>query len=122
MSLTVKQAAAQLGISPALVYALVERRKIRHERHGLGRGTIRIPETALDEYRRSREFGPRLVARPRRSAAVASRTCGCAEAVGGTLRRSPQILGGLREVLIDLRDRRRVTMVHQDGRGQGIDA
>jgi excisionase family DNA binding protein len=57
VSLTVKQAAAQLGISPALVYALVQRRKIRHERHGLGRGTIRIPETALDEYRRSREFG-----------------------------------------------------------------
>jgi excisionase family DNA binding protein len=57
VSLTVKQAAVELGISPALVYALVHSRKIRHERHDLGRGTIRIPETALDEYRRSREFG-----------------------------------------------------------------
>lgn len=57
MSFTVKQAAARLGISPTLVYALVQKRRIRHERHGFGRGTIRIPEATLDEYRRSREFG-----------------------------------------------------------------
>lgn len=55
--LTVKQAALSLGVSPTLVYALVEARKIRHERYGLGRGTIRIPEDALDEYRKSREVG-----------------------------------------------------------------
>ncbi|MGL4553894.1 MAG: helix-turn-helix domain-containing protein [Gemmataceae bacterium] len=48
--LTVKEAAALLGISPALVYALVAARKVRHERHGLGRGAIRIPEDALEEY------------------------------------------------------------------------
>jgi len=29
----------------------VAARKIRHERHGLRRGAIRIPEEALDEYR-----------------------------------------------------------------------
>ncbi len=50
--LTVKQAADRLGVSQALIYALVSARKIRHERHGLRRGAIRIPEEALDEYRR----------------------------------------------------------------------
>ena len=55
--LTVKQAAERLGVSPALIYALVERRRIRHERHGLGRGVIRIPEDALEEYRQTREVG-----------------------------------------------------------------
>lgn len=49
--MTVKEAAELLGISPALVYALVGARRIRHERHGLGRGAIRIPEAALEEYR-----------------------------------------------------------------------
>lgn len=51
-TLTVKQAAERLGISQSLVYGLVAAGKIRHERHGLGRGTIRIPEDALEEYRR----------------------------------------------------------------------
>ncbi len=51
--LTVKAAAERLGVSPALIYALVAARKIRHERHGLGRGAIRIPEDALVEYRQS---------------------------------------------------------------------
>jgi excisionase family DNA binding protein len=51
-ALTVKEAAARLGISPSLVYTLCARAKIRHERHGLGRGVIRIPPEALDEYRR----------------------------------------------------------------------
>jgi excisionase family DNA binding protein len=52
--LTVKQAAERLGVSPGLVYGLCAARQIRHERHGLGRGAIRIPEAALDEYRRGR--------------------------------------------------------------------
>jgi excisionase family DNA binding protein len=52
--LTVKQAAERLGVSPGLVYGLCAARKIRHERHGLGRGAIRIPEAALDEYRQAR--------------------------------------------------------------------
>jgi excisionase family DNA binding protein len=51
--LTVKQAADVLGVSSALVYALCASRRIRHERHGLGRGTIKIPEDAIAEYRRS---------------------------------------------------------------------
>lgn len=49
---TVKQAAGKLGISASLVYGLCAAGKIRHERHGLGRGCIRIPEDALEEYRK----------------------------------------------------------------------
>lgn len=51
-ALTVKEAAARLGVSANLVYTLCARAKIRHERHGLGRGVIRIPPEALDEYRK----------------------------------------------------------------------
>ncbi len=50
--LTIKAAAERLGVSPSLLYGLCRAGKIRHERFGLGRGTIRIPPEALDEYRR----------------------------------------------------------------------
>jgi excisionase family DNA binding protein len=50
---SVKAAAKELGISLSLMYGLCAAGKIRHERHGLGRGTIRIPAEALLEYRRS---------------------------------------------------------------------
>lgn len=50
-SYTVKAAAAELGVSPALLYSLVARGRIAHERHGLGRGVIRIPPDALARYR-----------------------------------------------------------------------
>jgi excisionase family DNA binding protein len=53
MLLTVKQAADALGISLALAYNLCQQKRIRHERHGLRRGVIRIPEDAIDEYRQS---------------------------------------------------------------------
>jgi excisionase family DNA binding protein len=56
-SLSVRQAAERLGISTALVYALCVQRRIRHERHGLGRGVIRIPEDALEEYRKGTTVG-----------------------------------------------------------------
>jgi excisionase family DNA binding protein len=49
--LSVKQAAERLGVSTKLVYALCAGGKIVHERHGLGRGTIRISEEALETYR-----------------------------------------------------------------------
>lgn len=49
--MTVKDAARELGISPALVYALCQAKRIRHERHGLGRGKIVIPCEALNDYR-----------------------------------------------------------------------
>src|SRR5262249_11907261 len=58
---SVKQAAEQLGVSAKLVYSLCAGGKIVHERHGLGRGTIRIAEEALEEHRRSaRAFYRRL--------------------------------------------------------------
>ncbi|HEX3147893.1 MAG TPA: helix-turn-helix domain-containing protein [Gemmataceae bacterium] len=50
--LTVKQVAERLGISISLVYGLCAAGKIRHERHGLGRGKIVIPAEALEEYRK----------------------------------------------------------------------
>ena len=50
---SVAAAAVALGISPSLVYSLCQRRKIRHERHGAGRGKIVIREDALQEYRAS---------------------------------------------------------------------
>jgi excisionase family DNA binding protein len=48
---TVRQAALELMVSPALVYALVAAGEIQHERHGLGRGCIRISPEALQRYR-----------------------------------------------------------------------
>lgn len=56
-ALTVREAAERLGLSPSLIYALCHRRQLRHERHGLGRGKILIPEDALEEYRRQRTVG-----------------------------------------------------------------
>ncbi len=56
--LSVRAAAERLGVSRSLVYALIAANKIRHERHGLGRGTIRIPEEALEEYRKGAEVKP----------------------------------------------------------------
>jgi excisionase family DNA binding protein len=49
--LTVPEAAERLGVSTKLVYALCAAGKIVHERYGLGRGTIRITEEAIEEYR-----------------------------------------------------------------------
>ena len=50
---TVKQTAERLGVSASLVYGLCSAGRLRHERYGLGRGTIRVPPDALDEYRRA---------------------------------------------------------------------
>ena len=51
--LSVGEAATALNLSVHTVRGLVAKRKIRHERHGLGRGVIRIPSDAIDEYRAS---------------------------------------------------------------------
>jgi excisionase family DNA binding protein len=48
--LTVKEAAKRLSCSPALIYALCEKRKIRHVRIGLRRGRILIEEKDLDDF------------------------------------------------------------------------
>lgn len=50
--LTVPQAAERLGVKPGLVRRLVAARRLRHARVGLGRGVIRIPEDAIEEYLR----------------------------------------------------------------------
>src|SRR5262245_59245881 len=50
---TVAEAARELGVSRNLIYALCQRRRLRHERHGAGRGRIIIREDALQEYRAS---------------------------------------------------------------------
>jgi excisionase family DNA binding protein len=49
---SVREAAEVLGISTGTIYALCARRRIEHERVGLGRGRIRISEEALADYRR----------------------------------------------------------------------
>lgn len=56
--LSVKDAAKELGVSTSLVYGLCAAGRIRHERHGLGRGIIRIHREALEEYRKAAEFAP----------------------------------------------------------------
>ncbi len=62
--LSVKDVAKELGVSASLVYRLCAAGKIHHERHGLGRGTIRIPREALDEYRKSTEVRRKIATRP----------------------------------------------------------
>lgn len=50
--LTVAEAAKVLSISPHLVYQLCRCGRLRHERLGTGRGTIRIASAALRSYQR----------------------------------------------------------------------
>ena len=55
--MTVKQAAAILEVSDSLVYELCRLGRIRHVRHGRPgrRGTIRIDNESLAEYRKASE-------------------------------------------------------------------
>ena len=55
--LSVREAAAELRLSSNTVYGLCKSRKLRHERHGQGRGKILVPEDAIAEYRRSVTVG-----------------------------------------------------------------
>lgn len=48
--MTVKAAAEKLEVSPSLIYSLVAAGKLRFCRVGHGRGRIRIPEDAIEEY------------------------------------------------------------------------
>ena len=48
----------QLGVSLGLIYALVAGRKLRFVRIGNGRGRIRIPEDAIEEYLARSTFAP----------------------------------------------------------------
>ena len=62
--LTVKKAAEQLGISPDTIYGLCAAKKLRHERIGLGRGRICIPEDAIEEYRKRVTVGVEEALKP----------------------------------------------------------
>jgi excisionase family DNA binding protein len=46
---TVREAAEHLGVSPSLVYGLCAQKRLRHERHGLGRGNVVRHQAALEE-------------------------------------------------------------------------
>ena len=62
--LTVKDVAEKLGVSPTTVYGLCHRRKLRHARVGLGRGSVRIEEKDLDEYVKGATIGPERIQPP----------------------------------------------------------
>ena len=62
--LSVKQAAARLGVSAQTVYGLCAAHRLRHSRVGLGRGKIAISEEAIAEYLAGREVGPATAALP----------------------------------------------------------
>ena len=51
--LSVKEVAAELRLSEDSIYKLCSLKKLRHERHGSKQGRIRIPEEAIEEYRKS---------------------------------------------------------------------
>jgi excisionase family DNA binding protein len=48
--LTIREASQRLHVSPSLIYGLCARGMLEHFRCGLGRGTIRISEKALEAY------------------------------------------------------------------------
>jgi excisionase family DNA binding protein len=66
--LTVKRAAEILNVSPGLVYALCAQGKLEHERFGIGRGTIRIAESALADFRAGARPATHVKSAPRTSA------------------------------------------------------
>ena len=56
---TVAQAAELLQVSRSLLYTLIEQRKIRHHRLGLGHGAIRISRQNLQDFLDSTTVGLR---------------------------------------------------------------
>lgn len=58
--LTVKRVAEILNVSQGLVYALCAQGMLEHQRYGLGRGTIRIPDDALAKYQAEARRAPAL--------------------------------------------------------------
>lgn len=62
--LTIKEVAERLKVAPATVYTLCAQRKLGHVRVGARRGTIRIPEEALENYLRGQTVQPAKPAAP----------------------------------------------------------
>jgi excisionase family DNA binding protein len=62
--LTVKQAAARLGVSTSQVYALCAKGKLPHHRFGVGKGALRISEEQLAAFIESAKFKPRAAELP----------------------------------------------------------
>lgn len=54
-AMTIKQAAAKLGVHPDTVYSLCQERRLAFFRIGRNRGTIRISSAQLDDYLKSTE-------------------------------------------------------------------
>ncbi len=54
----VREVAAALGVSVQTVYLLCAKKRLRHIRVGVGRGTIRVPADALQEYIDGATVGP----------------------------------------------------------------
>ena len=50
MLLNVKEVSERLAVSKGCVYELISSGKLPHARIGCGRGTIRIPEAAVDAF------------------------------------------------------------------------
>ena len=61
--LTVRETADALRVSAGTLYALCARKEIRHERVGMGRGKILLPESAIEEFRQARTTATRAGAR-----------------------------------------------------------
>jgi excisionase family DNA binding protein len=61
MKITIKQAAERAGVSPALVYAWCEERRLAHYRLGAKgkRGKILIEERDLDHFLEEQRVEPR---------------------------------------------------------------
>ena len=57
--MNVRQAAERLEISQSLVYSLIAAGQLRHCRVGHGRGRLRIPPDAIEEYLARCTFGVR---------------------------------------------------------------
>src|SRR5438094_7080641 len=73
--LTVREAAERLNVRPTTVYELCSQRKLAHVRVGVGRGTIRIDEQALEEFIRMATVQPKEPAAPQtRSSATPGMT------------------------------------------------
>ena len=53
--LTVKEVAARLGVSVSTIYSLVAAGELPAHRIGVGRGTLRIRDTAIQSYLESNQ-------------------------------------------------------------------